>query len=86
MSWRVLLARVLQNAATTPLVRHTRRPRLDGSPLYLGTVAVFLSELLKCGANFILLAVDEGSVTKATARCCDATTCHLRTPGPSAPR
>jgi len=56
----VLLLLVLQNSAVTLLVRHTRTPRLGGGPVYLGAMAVLVSELLKLPTCLALIARDEG--------------------------
>lgn len=60
LKWRVLSALVLQNAATTLLVRRTRMPQADGGPLYLGSMAVLLSECIKFVACLLLIMRDEG--------------------------
>ena len=57
----VLLLLVLQNSATTLVVRHTRTPRPGAGPLYLGAMAVLVSELLKLPTCLMLIARDEGS-------------------------
>jgi len=53
---------VLQNAATTLMVRSTRTPRGDGGVMYLGGVAVLMAELLKFGVSLIMVARDEGGL------------------------
>jgi len=57
----VLLLLVLQNSATTLVVRHTRTPR-GGGVMYLGAMAVMVSELLKLPTCLALITRDEGSV------------------------
>lgn len=58
----VLVLLVLQNSATTLVVRHTRTPRPGAGPLYLGTMAVLVSELFKLPTCLALITRDEGSV------------------------
>ena len=53
---------VLQNAYTAILAASTRRPRLDGSPLYLGSAAVLVAELMKLPTCLALIARDEGGL------------------------
>lgn len=57
----VLVLLVLQNSATTLVVRHTRTPR-PGTIMYLGAMAVLCSELIKLPTCLALIARDEGSV------------------------
>jgi len=61
LKYIVLLLLVFQNSATTMLVRYTRTPR-PGQILYLGSMAVLVSELLKFPTCLALIARDEGGV------------------------
>lgn len=58
----VLSLLVIQNSATTLMVKYTRTPRPDNGPMYLGTMAVLLSELLKLPTCLALIAREEGSI------------------------
>ena len=60
LKWRVLGLLVIQNAATTLVVGATRRPRPEGSVLYLGGAAVLVSEVLKLLICLAKIAHDEG--------------------------
>ena len=64
VKWLVLALLVCQNALTTILVRHTRRPPPPGAVLYLGSACVLLSELLKLPTCLALIARDEGGILK----------------------
>ena len=59
LKYLVLMLLVFQNSATTMLVRYTRTPR-PGQVLYLGTMAVLVSELIKFPTCLCLIARDEG--------------------------
>jgi len=61
LKYIVLLLLVFQNSATTMLVRYTRTPR-PGQILYLGSMAVLVSELLKFPTCLALISRDEGGV------------------------
>lgn len=60
LKYIVLLILVFHNSATTMLVRYTRIPRPSAGPLYLGPMAVLISELLKFPTCLALIARDEG--------------------------
>jgi UDP-sugar transporter A1/2/3 len=61
IKWVVLPLLVLQNSATSMLVHQSRQPSVGVSdPLYLGSMAVLASELLKLPICLALIARDEG--------------------------
>ena len=67
LKWVLLLLLVLQNSATTILVTHTRSSPLPGRPLYLGSVAVLVSECIKLPACLALITHEEGGVKQMAA-------------------
>mmetsp|Transcript_12843 Transcript_12843/g.30603 ORF Transcript_12843/g.30603 Transcript_12843/m.30603 type:complete len:432 (-) Transcript_12843:311-1606(-) len=58
----VLVLLVVQNSAVTLMVRRTRTAAANGGPLYIGAMAVLVSELLKLPTCLALIAREEGSV------------------------
>ena len=73
LKWCVLLLLVVQNAATTMLVRATRTPRPaalgGGGPLYLASAAVLISECIKLPTCLFLIVRDEdGSIKRAAQK------------------
>jgi solute carrier family 35 (UDP-sugar transporter), member A1/2/3 len=72
LAWVVLILLVVQNAATTMLVQHTRRHPGASGVIYLGSVAVLISECLKLPTCLALIISDEGGVRAAVARIQDA--------------
>ena len=68
LKWVLLLLLVFQNAASTILVTHTRSiSPLPGRPLYLGSVAVLVSECLKLVSCLAFIASEEGGVKQMVA-------------------
>jgi len=62
IKYLVLMLLVVQNSATTLLVKYTRTPVPGGGPLYLGSIAVLISELIKFPTCLALIARDEGGL------------------------
>lgn len=72
LAWVVLGLLVVQNAATTMLVQHTRRHPAANGVVYLGSVAVLISECLKLPTCLALIVNDEGGIIPAAARIKDS--------------
>ena len=72
LAWVVLGLLVVQNAATTMLVQHTRRHPAANGVVYLGSVAVLISECLKLPTCLALIVNDEGGIMPAAARIKDS--------------
>ena len=65
LKYIVLVLLVLQNSLTAILARASRVPRAaSGGQLYLGSVAVLLTEVMKFPVCLALIARDEGSIGK----------------------
>lgn len=64
----VLIMLVLQNALTALLARQSRMPNPSGAPLYLGSVAVLVAEIMKLPVCLVLIARDEGGPLKMVSR------------------
>jgi len=60
LKYFVIVLLVLQNALTAILARNSRLPPANGGQLYLGSVAVFVAELIKLPICLGLIAKDMG--------------------------
>ena len=63
----VLILLVLQNSLTAILARQSRVPSASGTPLYLGSVAVLVAEIIKLPICLGLIVRDEGGPRRMLA-------------------